>query len=67
VEFGRYTDAKEEIGYDGFWKSPETEFCIVVEVKTSEVYPVKTATLTNYVDELISDGEIRTWDTALGI
>jgi hypothetical protein len=38
-----------------------------VEVKTSETYAIKTATLTNYVDTLISGRQIPDWDHALGL
>jgi len=66
VNFGRYHGVSGQIGFDGFWKSP-TGFCIVVEVKTSEVYAVKTITLVGYVDELISEGNIPSWEHALGL
>jgi hypothetical protein len=39
----------------------------VVEVKTTDVYTVRTATLVNYVDELISDYRVTDWDHALGL
>jgi hypothetical protein len=38
-----------------------------VEVKTSETYAIKTATLTGYVDTLISERQIPDWDHALGL
>jgi len=66
VVFGRYQGARGQPGFDGHWTSP-TGFHIVVEVKTTEVYAVKTATLVGYVDELISDEKIPDWDTALGL
>ncbi len=62
VTFGRYQGVKGQIGFDGHWKSP-TGFHIVVEVKTSEVYPIKPATLVRYVDELIGE-QIPDWDAA---
>lgn len=66
VTFGRYQGASGQIGFDGHWKSP-ADFHIVVEVKTTEVYPVNTATLVGYVDELISEKKIPSWDNALGL
>ena len=66
VTFGRYQGVQGQIGFDGLWQSP-TEFHIVVEVKTSETYAIKTAALTGYVDALISDRQIPDWDHALGL
>jgi len=66
VEFGRYHGVRGEIGFDGHWKSPSGSH-IVVEVKTTEAYTVKTSTLVGYVDELISDRRIPAWDKALGL
>lgn len=69
VTYGRYqgTKARDQIGFDGHWKSTETDFHLVVEVKTTETYSVKTATLTRYIDELISEKEIPDWGNALGL
>lgn len=67
VTFGRYQGVPSEIGFDGLWKSPKTGFSVVVEVKKTEVYVVKTSTLINYVNELISEKRIKSWDTALGL
>lgn len=66
VVFGRYQGVRGEIGFDGHWKSP-TGFHIVVEVKTTDVYAIKAATLVGYVDESISAKEIPSWDNALGL
>jgi hypothetical protein len=66
VTFGRYQGARGQVGFDGLWESP-TGFHIVIEVKTSEVYPIKTATLVNYVNELIGEKRIPNWDRALGL
>jgi hypothetical protein len=66
VTFGRYHGVVGEIGFDGLWHSP-ANFHLVVEVKTTEVYAIKTATLIGYVDRLISDHQIKSWDSALGI
>lgn len=66
VIFGRYQGVPGEIGFDGHWKSP-TEFHIVVEVKTTEVYPIKVDVLLDYVEKLISQREILREDDALGL
>jgi hypothetical protein len=66
VTFGRYQGVRGQIGFDGDWKSP-SGFHIVVEVKTTEAYAVKTATLVNYVNQLISEKEIPSWEQALGM
>jgi len=66
VTFGRYHGIQGKIGFDGLWKSP-TRFFIVVEVKTTDIYAIKTATLIGYVDALISEKEISDWDHALGL
>jgi len=66
VTFGRYHGIQGQLGFDGLWKSP-TGFHIVIEVKTTEVYTIKTATLVGYVDGLISEKGIPNWDNALGL
>jgi hypothetical protein len=66
VTFGRYHGVQGQIGFDGHWKSP-TGFHIVVEVKTTEAYAIKTSALVGYVDELISEKKIPNWDNALGM
>jgi len=66
VTFGRYRGIPGQIGFDGHWNSPAS-FHIVVEVKTTEVYAVKASTLVGYVDELISEKKIPSWDHALGL
>jgi hypothetical protein len=65
VEFGRYHGVQGAIGYDGIWRS--RDLAIVVEVKTTDVYAVRTATLLHYVDQLISDHQVADWDHALGL
>lgn len=67
VEFGRYQGVSNAIGNDGLWKSPSTGFFVVPEVKTTDSYVVRTATLTGYVDELITEKKIPDWDHALGL
>jgi hypothetical protein len=66
VTFGRYQGVQGQIGFDGHWQSP-TGINLVVEVKTTEVYSVKTSTLVGYIDELISTHVIPSWDQALGL
>jgi hypothetical protein len=65
VDFGRYQGVQGAIGYDGIWRSGD--LAIVVEVKTTDVYSVRTATLLHYVDQLISDHRVPDWDHALGL
>ena len=65
VTYGRYRGVSGEIGFDGLWKSPQN-FNIVVEVKKTEAYTIKTNILMSYVDKLISDRIIDSWDNALG-
>lgn len=66
VEFGRYQGVPGQIGHDGHWMSP-TNYHVVVEVKTTEVYAVKTSTLANYVNDLISERKIPNGESALGL
>lgn len=65
VEFGRYQGVQGENGFDGIWRTDK--LAIVVEVKTSDVYAIKTAILTGYIDRLISDQRVASWDEALGL
>ena len=66
VTFGRYQGIPGQIGFDGHWISP-TGFHIVVEVKTTETYAIKTATLIGYINQLISEKKIPNWENALGL
>lgn len=66
IKYGRYRGISGEIGYDGLWKSP-LDFNIVIEVKKTEVYSIKTNILTNYIDSLISEKVIDNWNNALGL
>lgn len=66
VTFGRYQGVVGQIGFDGHWISP-TGYHIVVEVKTTEVYAVRTAALVGYVDGLISEQRIPSWENTLGL
>jgi hypothetical protein len=66
VEFGRYRGVQGEVGFDGHWKSP-SGLHVILEVKTTETYAIKTYALVGYVDELISRKQIPSWDSALGL
>jgi hypothetical protein len=66
IEFGRYQGVSGQLGYDGLWKSP-TGLRIVIEVKTTEIYAIRTSTLIGYIDRLISEKIIPDWDSALGL
>ena len=66
VKYGRYQGSVNEIGYDGLWVS-SSGLTIVIEVKTTEAYSIKTSTLIGYVDKLISEKIISGWDNALGL
>lgn len=66
VEFGRYRGVSGEIGFDGLWNSP-TGWMLAVEVKTTDVYTVKTSTLLGYINDLISAGRIKRPDQTLGL
>ena len=66
VEFGLYQGLQGQIGFDGHWKSPK-DFHIVAETKTTDAYAIKTLTLVGYVDGLISEKQIPSWDNALGL
>jgi hypothetical protein len=65
--FGRYKGVVGQIGFDGHWKSPQSGFHLVVEVKTSESWSIKTATLAGYINELISGQHIPDSDHAMGL
>jgi len=49
VEFGRYQGVVNDIGYDGIWRSKNLD--IVIEVKTTDAYAIRTSTLLGYVDQ----------------
>lgn len=66
VEHGLYQGVAGEVGHDGLWESP-TGFHVVIETKTSEAFNIKTATLSGYVDQLISEGRISSWENAMGL
>ena len=56
VVYGRYKGVTNDIGHDGLWRW--NDFTIVVEVKTTDAFSIQTATVTGYVDRLISNGVI---------
>jgi hypothetical protein len=66
VEFGRYQGLPGQLGHDGFWQSP-SGLHVVVEVKTSEVFPINTATLLGYIHELVGQGRVVDREHALGV
>ena len=66
VVFGRYQGVQGQNGFDGHWKSPK-DFHIVTETKTTDAYTIKSATLTGYVDGLICEKKIPSWENALGL
>lgn len=66
VIFGRYHGVPGKVGFDGHWES-SSGFHIVVEVKTTETYAVKTATLVGYINDLISEKSIPSWENTLGL
>lgn len=66
VVYGRYQGVQGQIGFDGYWKSPSGHH-LVVETKTTEVYAINTATLLNYINELVAQGTISDPEKALGL
>jgi hypothetical protein len=57
VTNGRYQGVQGGIGYDGLWRSPEGH-CIVVEVKTTDVYRISLDTIIKYRRALQAQGVI---------
>lgn len=66
IEYGRYTGSQTETGFDGLWSSSSGNY-FVVEVKTTDAYVIKTSTLLNYINELVSDGRIPNNKQAVGL
>ena len=66
VVFGGYQGVPGQKGFDGHWKSPKG-FHIVTETKTTDVYAINTAKLLGYIDNLISEKKIPSWENALGL
>ncbi len=66
VTFGRYSGVQREIGFDGLWRSPSGT-TIVVETKTTDAYSISTATLLNYMNELVSEKRVDPEEEVLGL
>ncbi len=66
VHYGRYQGVSGQIGNDGLWRSP-SGLDIVVEIKTTDAYAIRTATLMGYISDLISAQEIPSRQDALGL
>jgi hypothetical protein len=58
VEPGRYRGTPGEIGFDGFWVSPD-EHAMVSEVKTTDAYRIDLETVAVYRRKLIADGRAK--------
>jgi hypothetical protein len=65
VDFGRYQGVQGAIGYDGIWRAGD--LAIVVEVKTTDAYAVRTATLLGYMHRLVSDHRVPDQEHVLGL
>jgi hypothetical protein len=65
VHYGRYKGVTNDIGHDGIWRWKD--FSIVVEVKTTDAFTIKTESLLGYVNKLISAGSIASPDQAMGL
>jgi hypothetical protein len=65
VDFGRYQGVQGAIGYDGLWRSGA--LAIVVEVKTTDAYAVRTDTLLGYRHRLVSDHRVADREHVLGL
>lgn len=66
VVFGRYRGTRGQVGFDGLWQS-STDWSIVVETKTTDVYTVRTATLLGYINSLVSDGKVTGTEKVVGL
>jgi len=49
------------LGFEGLWRSP-TGWHLVIEVKISPVYAIKTAALVSYIGELVSARQVPSWE-----
>ncbi|MDQ8184291.1 hypothetical protein [Pelagicoccus sp. SDUM812002] len=58
IEYGRYRGVRNEVGFDGIWKSKSGE-SILVEVKTTDAYRLSLDTTANYRKKLIKAGELQ--------
>jgi hypothetical protein len=66
VTFGRYRGVAGVNGFDGLWQSPSGK-TVVVETKTTDSFTVKTATLLDYIHDLVSEGQLPNYEEALGL
>ncbi len=57
VEYGLYRGKKNEVGFDGLWKSEDGSY-IIMESKTSDDYSIAIESVTGYRDKLISENKI---------
>ena len=57
VTNGRYQGIPNAVGYDGIWRSPDSND-LVVEVKTTDAYRISLDTIAGYRTRLITAGEI---------
>jgi hypothetical protein len=68
VEYGRYQGVQGKIGFDGRWQSAtDSDYHIVIEVKTSTAYTISTDVVLGYIESLIPQQVIATEDQALGL
>jgi hypothetical protein len=65
VGFGRYKGVTNDIGHDGLWRWKD--FSIVVEVKTTDAFAIKTETLLSYGNKLVSNGKIADSERWMGL
>lgn len=57
IEHGLYRGRKNEIGFDGLWKSNNGEY-IIMESKTSDDYSLSIEAVVGYRDQLVIDHKI---------
>lgn len=57
VQRGLYRGKQKAVGFDGIWKFPDG-YCVVVEVKTTDVYNISLDKIARYRNELISANNI---------
>lgn len=66
VTYGRYSGVSNDIGFDGHWVSPASAH-IVAEVKTTDVYAIRTSALLTYINDLVSVGKIPRDEPRMGL
>jgi hypothetical protein len=67
VIFGRYQGVQGQVGFDGHWICKTPDYHVIVEAKTSESSGNNTGRLINYIDGLISQGQIPDKNSVLGL